>query len=339
MLKNSKLQIFISPNFTNNRLQSYIKDTLDNDLSFKVAIKSPFLLTNYVSILEASKDQDNSIKNNMNNNSSHEISNKIYEDETDEIINLLNSSTNIKSKNNEYKSNIYNNTSNNININSNNNSTKQIIDDSNIVAIENPDSKENPYLLVIFDEFSLKEILLKFGEITKLSNQLYLILRLNLTNKNSTNILNLKFFLEVNYKVKVWICESYDTMVDFFNNLLTNIPIKKEKSKLEYYENKSTLKLNTYFNEEFDDESTPTWIKHLMCIPGISEIKAHAIAMKYSFKELIKIYLSNEHNKSFKESVLKNIEVNYNGGVKKIGDAISKKVYIFFTSPGTDLIN
>lgn len=368
--KTRLLKVFLSPEFSNNRLQSYVKSILENDFNYSVYMKNPLLI--FESFEKFIKDQElmninknNSIvkvkdKNEANKNicdiktNNINISeNKITSHDDDDLIlnEILNHKENSNTTSNIEKSNSIMNIKSNVN-ESNNiiikqedssiNSLYSKADIKNLISIENPTHNNiNPYLIVITDTFKLKEILTKFDTLTKLSKELYLIMKITLNTKENSIILKLKFFLETEYKVKVYFCETNESLLDFFENLLKNIPIKLEKSKLEYYDNKANIKLNTYFNEELNNENTVVWIKQLMCIPGVSEVKAHAIALKYSFQDLVETYFCNESSKNYKEGFLKTVEVvnKKNGSVMKIGEAISKKIYLYFVSKGEDIIN
>lgn len=208
----------------------------------------------------------------------------------------------------------------------------------NMISIENPYENQenpqnptaNPYLIVINDSFNLKESLNKISFLRKFSNQIIFLYYIYHTSKIE---LQFKFFCESEYNIKVLYLESNEEILDFLDNLIGNIPVKHDKIKAIYYENHSKVRLETYFEKQFDNEETPIFIKQLMCVPGVSEKKAHAIATRFSFKELMKYYTSNESIKN-KEGLLKSIEyINKSNGRKnKIGEAVSKKVFFYYVS-------
>lgn len=211
------------------------------------------------------------------------------------------------------------------------------IDMSNMVGFDNPESINNPILILVYEVFKIKELLNRIAELVKQTKELFIVFKSLLFN---SHLHNFKFFIETNYKAKIYFVETNEKLFDFFMNMTTNLPTRQKKSSNIYFENKSTIKLNTYFDQIFPDEYTPIWIKQLMCIPGISETKAHAIAMKYSYKELSDYYNGTESTK-IKENHLRNIEVlnKKSGNVTKIGEAISRKVFVFLTSPPETVIN
>ena len=69
-----------------------------------------------------------------------------------------------------------------------------------------------------------------------------------------------------------------------------------------------------------------------MCLPGISERIAIAIVKKYPRLDMLyNIYLSDEYDDNEKENLLENIQViGANGNTKRIGPALSTKIYKFF---------
>ena len=264
------LNIHISPNFTNNTLQSYIKLACEDNIKYNVSLKNPIKILSQV--------------NNSN------LSNK-YEDI------------------------------------------------QNFMSIENPNDQNglNPIFIQINESFRIKELLNRIALFKSLTNEIYFVFKgLDKTNYS----LKFKFFAETKYKIKIIYLETNEELIDFISNLLSNLPSKLEKIRSINYENKASIKLMTYFDSEFQDESIPLWIKQLICIPGISENKAHAIAMKHSFSDLMKFYFNTSENTKNKQTLLKNIEVfnKKSNKTTKIGEVLSKKVYSFFTSNSEDII-
>ena len=281
------LNVMISPSFSNNRLQSYIKSYVEKEYLFQVTFKNPLTLIN------GYKENEKIEK--------MEIEDQILED----ILSIDNTQSEVKS--------------------------------SNMIGFENPDNNKKPFIFLIFDSLKIQEILIRTEQIQSLNADITLII---ISTKENELQIQLKFFLEIQYKIKTFFCENNEMFFKYFENVLKTIPVKNEKSKIEYYENKSGVQLKTYFNEEFEDENTPTFIRQLTCIPGVSEIKAHAIAIKYSFKNLIKYYTDQSTSQKEKELLLKDIQINSKlAKTTRIGEAISKKVYFFYTSESSSIIN
>ena len=85
---------------------------------------------------------------------------------------------------------------------------------------------------------------------------------------------------------------------------------------------------------ENENISNVTFIKHLMCLPGISERIAIAIVKEYPKLDLLyNMYLSDEYDEKEKESLLENIQI----GNKRLGPALSAKIYKFFTADKPDI--
>jgi hypothetical protein len=163
----------------------------------------------------------------------------------------------------------------------------------------------------------------------------------DLTYRNKSLIKNdLQIFINYHLKFKVFDSSSTSEFLDFFQNYLEKVAHKEEKSKLTFFDAKPATS-NLCVIEKITDERTLTWVKQLMCIPGISEIKAIAIAKQYpTIKSLMEIYLSEEYNSNEKEQFLAEvmIENKTKSTKKRLGVALSTKIYRFFNADNPDFI-
>lgn len=341
-------KVFISPNFSNNQIQAYLRSTIEKYCKFNydVYIRNPLLLSN------------------INNNTI----------ELNDVKDLIGFENPIISKSDEIK-----------NFN------------TSLNSVQNYNIQESlPIYLLICEEFNVKNMFNIINNLIDLCNNIIIIFKsvkkdlylysktfntlIDSSNKNNSqkihNILDeFVFFIENKYntKIKFYFVETNDQLTNFVINLCNNLPEKAEKTRVLFYDIKNTIKLTTYFKQEFKDKNTSVWIKQLMCIPGISEYKAHAIALKYSFKDLMNIYNNLNYKEKEKVNLLKDIEFvtkknnfnysqqqlneeinNYNNNISdecsnyegskankasKIGKSISNKVYKYFTGNGDDIIN
>lgn len=210
----------------------------------------------------------------------------------------------------------------------------------NTIHIQNGESKT---ILIIYqqqdliNEVSELLILERFESLFKHTKNILIIL---LDCEENKTFQSIKFFLEVCYSAKFFTCCNNSELVDLLVNITDQLPDKEAKANTTAYDDRGVSKLKTFFNEEFKDEITPVWIKHLMCIPGISEIKAHAIAMKYTFKELMEVYTSDKISLSEKENYLKGliVENKETKSSKNLGVALSKRIFKVLTSNDPDEI-
>lgn len=299
------LSIYISPNFTNNRLQSYLNSLLDV-IQLKVSLQNPLkLMENY--------------KNNRNENKiEHDDFNNIDNDNcTDDKLDNNNAKNKIRKENN--------NIQDNINI-------------TNMFGFQNPIDKNSHYYYLIYDYFKLQELLLRVEELSNyfMKNETELKLTIIIIGIiGEKSIFNkFKFFVESEYKILVINLESNESLIIFTENLIRSIPDKHIKSNIEFYDCKFNVQLSTYFDEEFEDDLIPTFMKQLMCIPGVTEHKALAISRKYSFKKLLSAYNSSSLMLKQRENLLASIEYKNknNENIKKIGELVSKRIYNYFTT-------
>jgi len=161
----------------------------------------------------------------------------------------------------------------------------------------------------------------------------------NIKKKDFSEVNEIAFFLQSESKIKVFHCAKNVDLFSFLENFISAIPNKAEKAKLSYFDLKPVSNSNLAL-AELDDlsENSRVWVKHLMCIPGMSEMKAIAIVRMYpTFKSLIDIYESDDFTENEKGLFLRDVEVlnNAKNSRKRLGDVVSIKVYKYFL--GKDL--
>lgn len=172
-----------------------------------------------------------------------------------------------------------------------------------------------------------------FKNITDNVNNI-IFLFFDITQRNFIDIYELVFFLNSHENIKVFECKSNNELFSFLENYLSSITNKEEKSKLTYFDIKPVTSTNLSEIENISDNSI-TWVKHLMCIPGVSELKAIAIVKEYpTFRSLIEIYESDQYTDYEKEKFLKEIDINNSvkNTKKRIGDIISSKIFKYFST-------
>jgi hypothetical protein len=203
------------------------------------------------------------------------------------------------------------------------------------------------FLLFLFDRSMsdsvasgyLFDIIHKLLKITKNINITLIFHEINeeiLADRN-----DLIFFINTELGVKIFECNSSNEFIEFLQNYSDSILTKEEKSKLTFFESKPVNTTNLCELEGITDETTLTWIRHLMCIPGISETKAIAVAKVYpNYTSLIDQYNKSGYNEREKESFLKDIEVDNKNKNKttKLGVALSTKIYKVFNSTDPNII-
>ncbi len=158
---------------------------------------------------------------------------------------------------------------------------------------------------------------------------------------------DITLFLNTELKLKVLDCYSKSDLIDFISNFTESITKKEEKSKVTFFDTKPVTNTKLCELEGITDEESLIFVKHLMCISGVSERKALAIVKVYPrVVDLMRIYDSSELNVSEKESLLKMVEIcdkkvlglGTKSGIKYIGQAISAKVYKFFSAEDKSVV-
>jgi hypothetical protein len=149
------------------------------------------------------------------------------------------------------------------------------------------------------------------------------------------------YFLNTEARVKVYDCTTSNDLIEFLHNYIEAVVSKEEKSKLTFFDSKPVAITSLCEMEGITDTQSLTWIKHLMCIPGVSENKAIAIAKEYpNFTSLVNVYVSCGYNEKEKECILKDIEVPNREKDKttRLGIALSTKIFKVFNSTDPNII-
>ena len=178
-------------------------------------------------------------------------------------------------------------------------------------------------------------------ELTKITEERNIILILFMVNFNDMKESNkikssFIFFLNTKLNIKVIDISNSDELVDYIYNFNNSIYTRDEKSKITFFDTKPVQTTSLSENENIQNL---TFVKHLMCLPGISERIAIAIVKKYpTIDKLYNIYLSNEYDENEKENLLENIQVvGANGSTKRVGPSISNKIYKFFMADNPEV--
>ena len=164
----------------------------------------------------------------------------------------------------------------------------------------------------------LFEYLYELTKITDENNIILLLYMVNFSDMKESNKTKSNFIYS-------------DELVDYIYNFNNSILTKESKSKITFFDTKPVQITSLTQNENI---SNIIFVKHLMCLPGISERIAIAIVKEYPRLDLLyNIYLSDEYDEKEKENLLENIQV----GNKRLGPALSNKIYKFFTAEKPDI--
>ena len=177
----------------------------------------------------------------------------------------------------------------------------------------------------------LFEYIYELTKITESTNIILLLYMVNFNDMKQSNKLKSSFiyFLSTKLNIKIIDISNSDELVDYIYNFNNSIFTKDNKSKITFFDTKPVQITSLTQNENIKNI---TFIKHLMCLPGISERIAIAIVKIYPRLDMLyNIYLSDEYDENEKENLLENIQVvGPNGGSKRLGPAMSNKIYKFF---------
>lgn len=215
---------------------------------------------------------------------------------------------------------------------------------SNLIKIT---YKSEIFLLTFFDKNitellknnNLFQIIEKYLKLTQPNNITLFFYGLNEGNFKEKN--ELVFFLNTEIKVNIIDCNTTNELIDYMQNYIESIIKKEEKSKITFFDSKPVACTSLCEMENITEADSLTWVKHLMCIPGISEIKAISIVKQYpTFNSLMAIYDSHEYTENEKENILRDVEIeNKTKNTKKrLGNALSAKIYKMFYSNDPNII-
>ena len=177
----------------------------------------------------------------------------------------------------------------------------------------------------------LFEYIYELTKITEPTNIILLLYMVNFNDMKQSNKCKSSFiyFLSTKLDIKVVDISNSDELVDYIYNFNNSILTKDNKSKITFFDTKPVQITSLTQNENIKNL---TFVKHLMCLPGISERIAIAIVKQYPRLDMLyDIYLSDEYDESEKENLLENIQVvGSNGSTKRVGPSMSNKIYKFF---------
>ena len=179
----------------------------------------------------------------------------------------------------------------------------------------------------------LFEYLYELTKLTDVNNIILLLYMVNFSDlKESEKIKsNFIYFLSNKLNIKFVDISNSDELVDYIYNFNNSILTKDNKSKITFFDTKPVQITSLTQNENIKNL---TFVKHLMCLPGVSERIAIAIVKEYPRLDLLyDIYLSDEYDEKEKENLLENIQI----GNKRLGPALSNKIYKFFTAERPDI--
>lgn len=179
----------------------------------------------------------------------------------------------------------------------------------------------------------LFEYLYELTKLTDVNNIILLLYMVNFSDlKESEKIKsNFIYFLSNKLNIKFVDISNSDELVDYIYNFNNSILTKDNKSKITFFDTKPVQITSLTQNENIKNL---IFVKHLMCLPGVSERIAIAIVKEYPRLDLLyDIYLSDEYDEKEKENLLENIQI----GNKRLGPALSNKIYKFFTAERPDI--
>ena len=184
----------------------------------------------------------------------------------------------------------------------------------------------------------LFEYIYELTKITEPTNIILILYMVNFNDMKQSNKCKSSFiyFLSTKLNIKFVDISNSDELVDYIYNFNNSILTKDNKSKITFFDTKPVQITSLTQNENIKNL---TFIKHLMCLPGISERIAIAIVKEYPRLDMLyDIYLSDEYDENEKENLLENIQVvGPNGGTKRVGPAMSNKIYKFFMADNPEL--
>ena len=179
----------------------------------------------------------------------------------------------------------------------------------------------------------LFEYLYALTKTTEVNNIILLLYMVNFADMKETNKIKSDFIYFISNKLNIKFVDisNSDELVDYIYNFNNSVLTKDSKSKITFFDTKPVQITSLTQNENIINV---TFIKHLMCLPGVSERIAIAIVKEYPRLDLLyNVYLSEEYDEEEKENLLENIQV----GNKRLGHALSSKIYKFFTAEKPDI--
>lgn len=197
---------------------------------------------------------------------------------------------------------------------------------------------KNDFTENVINSNVLIEYLISVKKITEPQNINLIFYQVNFGNEDDEKKNKLKFFLATTLKIKSIDLLNSNELIDYIYNLKETLLTKEEKSKIHFFDAKPVQSTNLCDVEGIKNK---IWVKHLMCINGVSEIKAISIVKAYpTLSSLYDIYLSDQYSKEEKEHLLDGVEIQNKakGSVKKIGFAQSSKIFKYYSAEDPNII-
>ena len=141
-----------------------------------------------------------------------------------------------------------------------------------------------------------------------------------------------KFQIALTLEYEFDYLEVYTPMevIEFLKEMHASIMDKPYRKELSMYSRKGFRPGKKAQIQGFNDNLSLTFISFLMCIPGVSENKAIAIAKAFpTYSSLMMVFEDQKLTEQVKVARLADVEIRGIGGekAKKIGTAIAKKVF------------
>jgi len=152
-----------------------------------------------------------------------------------------------------------------------------------------------------------------------------------------------KFKLSLTLEYEFDYLEVYTPLevVEFLKEMHLSILDKPYRKELSMYSRKGFKPGHKARLQGFTDQLSLTYISWLMCVPGVSENKAIAVARSYpTYTNLIEMMTNTQMTEKEKKAKLTEIETAGIGGEKgkKLGKAIADKLYFYFMSIDPNVI-
>ena len=142
----------------------------------------------------------------------------------------------------------------------------------------------------------LFEYIYELTKITEPTNIILILYMVNFNDMKQSNKCKSSFiyFLSTKLNIKFVDISNSDELVDYIYNFNNSILTKDNKSKITFFDTKPVQITSLTQNENIKNL---TFIKHLMCLPGISERIAIAIVKEYPRLDMLyDIYFSDEYD-------------------------------------------
>ena len=144
-----------------------------------------------------------------------------------------------------------------------------------------------------------------------------------------------KFQISLTLEYEFDYLEVYTPMevIDFLKEMHFSIVDKPYRKELSMYSRKGFRPGRKAQLQGFKDNLSLTYISFMMCVPGVSENKAIAIAKVFpTLDSLMNILQDSRQPEKARKQRLADVEIRGIGGEKskKVGKAIAEKLYIHF---------